>query len=122
MTLLWLHNYVATDARHTLTTAQRTKSELTIDMPRPVRIAICQFASEPPSEGSVSANLTKLDTFVASAAAQRADVVVFPEYFLTGQYTCSPRRLGEAEGAQVSLRSICIWRQMRVIGSKICGH
>jgi predicted amidohydrolase len=53
-------------------------------MPRPVRIAICQFASEPPNTGSVSNNFAKLDTFVSSAAAQQADLIVFPEYFLTG--------------------------------------
>jgi len=53
-------------------------------MPRPVRIAICQFASEPPTESSVSSNFAKLDSFVSSAAKQQADVIVFPEYFLTG--------------------------------------
>lgn len=53
-------------------------------MPRPVRIAICQFASEPPAAGSVSANFAKLDRFISSAAQQHADLIVFPEYFLTG--------------------------------------
>jgi predicted amidohydrolase len=55
-------------------------------MPRPVRIAICQFASELPTTGSVSNNFAKLTAFVSSAADQRADLIVFPEYFLTGRY------------------------------------
>ncbi|THH16688.1 hypothetical protein EW146_g3991 [Bondarzewia mesenterica] len=56
-------------------------------MPRPLRIAICQFASEPPSKGSndsVSTNVARLESFVSSATSQHADLIVFPEYFLTG--------------------------------------
>lgn len=61
-------------------------------MPRPVRIAICQFASVPPSQDSegissdetVTANFARLKPFVSSAASQGADLIVFPEYFLTG--------------------------------------
>ncbi|KAF8589073.1 carbon-nitrogen hydrolase [Ramaria rubella] len=53
-------------------------------MPRPLRIAICQFASEPPTTASVSNNFAKLEGFVSSAASQQADLIVFPEYFLTG--------------------------------------
>ncbi|GAA98679.1 uncharacterized protein L969DRAFT_95096 [Mixia osmundae IAM 14324] len=59
-------------------------------MPRPVRIAICQFASEPPrpddrhaQETNVHRNLARTASFVADAAKQRADVIVFPEYWLT---------------------------------------
>ncbi|KAF8508240.1 carbon-nitrogen hydrolase [Hysterangium stoloniferum] len=55
-------------------------------MSRSVRIAICQFASQSPltSADSVSNNFSKLDGFVSSAKAQNADLIVFPEYFLTG--------------------------------------
>lgn len=62
-------------------------------MPRPVRIAICQFASEPPTTGSVSNNFARLDTFVSSAAAQGAHLIVFPEYFLTGTFSIALQKL-----------------------------
>ncbi|EIM86927.1 carbon-nitrogen hydrolase [Stereum hirsutum FP-91666 SS1] len=54
-------------------------------MPRPVRIAICQFESHPPTqEDSVSKNFARLKHFVSDAAKNSADLIVFPEYFLTG--------------------------------------
>jgi len=55
-------------------------------MPRPVRIAIVQFSSEPPPTGTISDNFSRLDAFVSRAAEQKADLIVFPEYFLTGSY------------------------------------
>ncbi|GJJ10508.1 hypothetical protein Clacol_004734 [Clathrus columnatus] len=53
-------------------------------MPRHVRIAICQFASEQPAEGSVQSNFKRLESFISSAASDNANLIVFPEYFLTG--------------------------------------
>lgn len=53
-------------------------------MSRPVRIAICQFASESPAEGSIESNFAKLESFVSAAASESANLIVFPEYFLTG--------------------------------------
>lgn len=46
-------------------------------MPRPVRFALCQLASEPPTiEGNVAANAAKVEKYAAQAAREGADVFV----------------------------------------------
>lgn len=55
-------------------------------MPRPVRIALCQFASVAPEDSPHASadNLARAHAFVAQAAAAKANLVVFPEYFISG--------------------------------------
>ncbi|OAV87681.1 hypothetical protein PTTG_29325 [Puccinia triticina 1-1 BBBD Race 1] len=64
-----------------------------------VRIAICQFDSHQPTAASCSPeslepspsfaeheikNLAKAKEFIARAVHDRADLIIFPEYFITG--------------------------------------
>ncbi|KNF00518.1 hypothetical protein PSTG_06210 [Puccinia striiformis f. sp. tritici PST-78] len=58
-----------------------------------IRVAICQFESHQPSPSSHKKrgwaehelkNLEKAKQFIAHAADNRADLIIFPEYFMTG--------------------------------------
>lgn len=55
-------------------------------MPRKLQIALVQFNPLPPdhSADAHELNLKKAHQFVRDAAAQGAQLVVFPEYFLSG--------------------------------------
>ena len=68
---------------HLHSTTSMTSSERKA---RPLRIALCQFASKGPKDHpeNTQHNFDRLDGFVAQAAKERADLIVFPEYVLTG--------------------------------------
>ncbi|KAA1109062.1 hypothetical protein PGT21_032441 [Puccinia graminis f. sp. tritici] len=69
-------------------------------MPTKIRIAICQFDSHQPSTTATTTtnqtsdnlqfaeheikNLSKAKGFIARAAQNTADLIIFPEYFITG--------------------------------------
>ncbi|KAA1123355.1 hypothetical protein PGTUg99_012962 [Puccinia graminis f. sp. tritici] len=70
-------------------------------MPTKIRIAICQFDSHQPSTTTTTTtpnqtsdnlqfaeheikNLSKAKEFIARAAQNTADLIIFPEYFITG--------------------------------------
>jgi len=47
----------------------------------PLRIAIAQLT---PEEGNIEGNVLKAISMIEEAAKQKADLIVFPEKFLTG--------------------------------------
>ena len=55
-------------------------------MPRPVRIALCQLNSSP----NVEANLAKLEDYIKKAAADHANIAIFPEYYVQGIVSDAP--------------------------------
>ena len=76
-------------------------------MPRNLKIALVQFNPLPPdhSHDAHEQNLAKAHNFVRDAAKQGAQLIVFPEYFLSG---------GE-------LATICLSHLVRVLTSLLAA-
>jgi predicted amidohydrolase len=60
-----------------------------------MRVALAQMEIV---QGDVDANLRKMERFIAKAKVRKADVLVFPEYSLTGSVKGKPH-LADSEGA-----------------------
>ena len=71
-------------------------------MPRPLRVALCQFAS---AQGDVEANIARMESFVGQAAADKADLIVFPEFVLHGTAVSEQPHL--AEQTEESMERLC---------------
>lgn len=55
---------------------------------RKLRLALCQLNSTP----DIKANVQKLEDSVAWAESEKADIVIFPEYYVQGIVAESPEK------------------------------
>jgi hypothetical protein len=83
-----------------------TTRTMSTKTPRPVRFALVQFDPLPPghSPSAPHVNLARAYAFIAEAAAKGANVVVFPEFFISG-VPLSFSTVGELLGADLWLQA-----------------
>lgn len=102
-------------------------------VPRIIRVAICQFESCPPtslstsdtpdttdqSNHNTSSNLDKLEHYVFVAAQQKADLIVFPEYFITG-VIADHLHLASEEGQWLDeIKKLAVEHQIDIVAGSI---
>ncbi|KAG0147466.1 hypothetical protein CROQUDRAFT_656027 [Cronartium quercuum f. sp. fusiforme G11] len=104
-----------------------------------IRVAICQFDSNPPNSPSpsmstsetdvksdpsqkpinTSLNLDKLEHFVFMAAHQRAELIVLPEYFITGVIS-DHLHLASKEGQWIEvIKNLAIEHSIDIVAGSI---
>ena len=62
---------------------------MTVKMPRPVRITLAQLYSSP----DISRNLATLKESLAKASSEKADIIMFPEFYVQGVLSESPEKV-----------------------------
>ncbi|KAH9810655.1 carbon-nitrogen hydrolase [Melampsora americana] len=113
--------------------AESKESLQTDPVPRIIRVAICQFESCPPTSISTSEtldttdqpnhntslNLDKLEHYVFVAAQQKADLIVFPEYFITG-VIAHHLHLASEEGKWLDeIKKLAVEHQIDIVAGSI---